>query len=237
MVSITACIPFKDRDERLLQLTVDSVLAEGVDEIILCNLGIKPLTIVHEKIVHIHVPLDRWRLGLGYNIAAIHSAGDILLLILADIIIGEWLVTKSLHLVRRGKQFVSSSKFVYRCSAPATARYLRGNKKQTDLAVGADRQGGPNLQGSFCMIDRHDYFRIGGHDSEMQGWGREDVCFHRRARVLGYKRVYAPGMIFHVFDGFDMARQAEEDWQINNQIFKQKIKTNWWRSGRRKTIA
>jgi len=233
MARISACIPFRERDERLLRLTIESVLSEKVDEIMLCNFGQKSLAIHHPKIFHIHIPLDRWRLGLGFNISAIAASGDVLLLILGDIVIGDGLVSNSLPLLILGKQFVSSTNFVFRCSEKATVRYMKGNGKQTDLAVGGERHRGPNLQGSFYMIYRNDYFRIGGHDSEMQGWGREDVCFHRRARELGYKRALGPGMIFHLYDGYGTKRQNEQDWRINHTILKRKVTKDWWRCDKR----
>ena len=81
------------------------------------------------------------------------------------------------------------------------------------------------------MIAKSDYCRIGGHDSEMQGWGRENVCFHRRAFDLGYKRKLGEGSIYHLYDGFSIGRQHEEDYKLNDRLLK--TKRDWWQNDKR----
>lgn len=227
---ISACIGFKDRDERLLTATIDNLLAEGIDEIMLCNFGAKALTIEREKLFHIHIPLDRWRFGLAFNICAVHAVGDILLFTNGGMILSSDVIERSRSLVVPGKQYVGGVRHYLRCSKEQTDTYLK-DPKYTDLALDADCYTSPMGRGDLHMLSRQDFFRIGGWDSEMQGWGRADVCIHNRLTKLGYHHVIANGSHFHLYDGFSMSRQSEEDYKINDRLLKTKQK--WWRNDQR----
>ena len=228
---ISACVGFKDRDERLLKATVECVLSEGVDEVMLCNFGQKRICWDANGLYHIHIPLDRWRLGLAFDICAVHAVGDVLLLINGGIVLSRGIVEKSLPSIIPGKQFVSSAIHYMRCTKEATKAYLV-DPGHANPDAGAQRYDGPTGEGDFYLIDRADYLlTIGGHDSEMQGWGRENVCFHRRAKELGFERKLGHGMIFHLYDGFPGTRKEEEDYKINDQLLK--TKKAWWRNDKR----
>jgi len=227
---ISACIGFKDRDERLLTATIDSLLAEGVDEIMLCNFGAQPLKIERPRLYHIHIPLDRWRLGLAFNICAVHAAGDTLLLLNGGIVLSKGALAASLPLVIPGEQYASPLTHYFRCSEGTTARYL--NDQSDNLAFGAKQYDDDFAgDGDFVLIDRSDYLRIGGHDSEMEGWGRENRCFHARAGKIGFKRVRGAGNLFHLYDGFPIGQQHTKGYQTNCDLLKSK--ESWWRNDKR----
>jgi len=225
---ISACIGFKDRDVKMLKMTIACLHAANISEVIVCNGGTKELGL-GELAKEVHVPMGFWREGLTKNIAALHASGDTLLIVNGGIWISRSVIQDALKQLLRGDTFVCPAEHFYFCTKASSA----GELTEAKLRVGAQRYDAPCGLGHFLMIDKLDYCAIGGQDSEMYGWGREDRDFYNRASKF-LRPVAAKGAIYHLWDGFPIDRsQTDPTYQRNDAIMKRKQATDWWANSRR----
>jgi len=237
---ISACIPFRarsggivGRDERALELVIDNLFAQGIDEVMLHNQGKEPLVIERPNLYHIHVPIDCWRMGYGYNTCATHAIGDIVILTLGGMLLSPGVVEDAATGVVAGSVYIAGTEKFFLCTEDATQKICsRGLSDLPRVAVGA-RQLASNKVGlgGFCAISRENFLmRIGGYESEHDNWGADDRDFHWRGGILMYQRRRAVGSIYHLCDGFPLDRMQEPQREENRLLSIQREKSKWWRN-------
>lgn len=238
---ISACIPFRQRagipgrDECALELVIDNLFAQGVDEILLHNQGLEPLNIDRSNLFCIDIPLDRWRMGLGYNICATHAIGDIIILTLGGMLLSKNIVTDTAQGKMGFPDYVASADRFVLCTEAATQAICLTGVITPEIEAGAILASKKAGFGAYCAMRRHDYLMyIGGYDSEHWQWGRDDRDFHKRAEMLGYKYHRAKGTIYHLADGFPGTRREDPGYIANEALSKEKVETQWWRNELRK---
>jgi len=232
MSGIAACIGFKDRDIELLQAGIKS-LGDSIDEVIVSNLSDEMLNLdcINREI---YLPGLPWREALSKNIAALHSAGNILLFTNCGIVFSEMLIEAAIQLLEQGKTFVCPATMYIRANKQASERYMNG--EAVDLLANYEWSHKEAGIGDFLLIYKSDFVRIGGYDSRFTGWGALDRDFNNRAEECGMIRHVAEGTLYHLYDGFPPGQHETDGggWKANQELMKISKQTGWWRNELRK---
>lgn len=148
----------------------------------------------------------------GYNAAAPHARGRVLVLLNNDILVREgWIDPLIEPLLNDPKVGITTSKVLFLGTRilNSAGGYLKLWTGGGELGFGRDEASLPvdriiepfYASGAAMAIRKEVFERLGGFDSAMFAYG-EDLDLSWRARLAGYKIRYVPGsVVYHHFSG------------------------------------
>jgi glycosyltransferase involved in cell wall biosynthesis len=232
MTEFSIIIPWRQRPELARTLAENAACFERHGaEVIIVNCGpaddVEPLirNISVSGLRHVVVPMPAFNKCLAHNLGVMSSTGRYLFLLDADIILCSDVIAQSRAILARGRQCVNirhvrESEPVHRGGLPGVKEmietrdmtFIDGKKAQLRLFKRPD--GSRAISGEL-LVSRSHFIGVGGFNSELQGWGHEDLDLMIRLQAAGGLSVRHVGTVMHLTHG-DEKRNIKSGSRLEN---------------------
>ncbi|MFO7562934.1 MAG: glycosyltransferase [Enhygromyxa sp.] len=222
-LSLSIVIPWANRDELGRTLRANAALARAHGfELVVVDCGGDPgrceaaLAAAGVPVTLVEVPTDGFNKALALNLGAHAAAGEALMFLDADVILDEGWISDALAALAEGA-FVTVARV--RESQPAAdpvgGQGLRAIAHVVELETeagaivrvetnrqefGDQSRGGPGL----IILRRADFLAVDGMNSDLLGWGWEDVDLVARLQLTETARRVCLGSALHLSHGDEL---------------------------------
>jgi GT2 family glycosyltransferase len=237
MTKLSVVIPWANRDELAHTLRSHARLIDRhAAELVVVDCGGDPgrcelaLTSAAVPVTLVEVPTDVFNKSLALNLGVHAALGEALLLLDTDVILDEDCVGPALAAVQGRDAFVTIERV--RESSPSTdpidARGLHALGHIVELVTGDGRKvwvetnrrhfddgsrSGPGL----VFLRREHFVAVDGMNSDLRGWGWEDVDLVARLQLTGTAERIALGAATHLSHGDDLRSTSGTDRHVSER--------------------